>query len=406
MFGLSKKSHKPTTFFALALCVHIVAFCLTAVGMFTPHWAEIREETGTLTEDFVYDRGLVVSCVGAEACKANENVAKNSELFVAAYVLGIMSTISAFFILQTLALAIIIKSCREFNLAGVVAGLSFAQGAFLALVLILFELSIGHDTTEGYIHRKASFGYSRGLILCAAVLYMCASLLVIVEHVRRRRRKSEVQESYLTSSTRIGYKQGHRPSPPPRPAFSSYRGRRSVMVAPMVTSMPPGSSERKTSYNSETVATKVGGSPVGGAGMYPCETPGCQACAFVGQSDVFLGPGGVPFKIRERLDCRDRGVVYAVTCMRDNQVFIGHSEEKLETTFSIHMANVRAMNLSDPVAYHFTRPDHKIQDLRVTALGHLAGEFGSRDRLEKVLQYDMDKPHNSYSGMDNNFTFL
>ncbi|GFS25883.1 hypothetical protein ElyMa_005195000 [Elysia marginata] len=58
MFALRKESHKPTTFFALTACIHMIAFCMAAVGMFTPNWAQVTEQTGLETEDFVYDMGL------------------------------------------------------------------------------------------------------------------------------------------------------------------------------------------------------------------------------------------------------------------------------------------------------------------------------------------------------------
>ncbi|GFS25877.1 hypothetical protein ElyMa_005194800 [Elysia marginata] len=258
-------------------------------------------------------------------------------------------------------------------------------------------MSLGEDATEGHYFRHATFGYSRGLVMCAIVLNLAAAMCIIVEHVRRRRRKLGTPDSGSTPVTSISYNKQSRPLPPPRPAFSSYRARRSIMVAPTVTAMPPDF--RKASR--PTLGTLIED-----VGMRPCEVPGCQTCGYVIQSNVFLGPEGEPFGIRERLDCQEKGVVYAIICMRDDHVFIGHSEDRLESTFAMHMANIKAMNLSDPVAHHFTQPDHKIRDIRVTALSLIDTDLETRERLEKSLHYDMDRPHNSYFGVDNNFTFL
>ncbi|KAK3749097.1 hypothetical protein RRG08_034069 [Elysia crispata] len=374
MFALRKESHKPTTFFALAVCIHLIAFCLTAVGMFTPNWSEITEQTGLQSEDYVYDLGLVVSCLtDSDSCRANEHVSRKSESFYSAFVLGIAATITGFLALQFLCASVLIRSCREKNLAPVVAALSIGQAALLSLVLILFELSLGQDTTEGYYFRKSTFGYSRGLVMCAAVLYLVAALCIIVEHVRRRRRSAGTPDSLSTPVTTISYnRQKNQPSPPPRPAFSSYRARRSIMVAPVMTAMP---------YRKGTRPTL--GSVIEDVGMRPCEVPGCQTCGYVIQSNVFLGPEGVPFGIRERLDCQEKGVVYAVICMRDDHVFIGHSQDRLESTFAMHIANIKAMNLSDPVAHHFTRPDHKIRDIRV-GLVFILKDMGHKNRDIRV----------------------
>ncbi|CAG5120364.1 unnamed protein product, partial [Candidula unifasciata] len=142
-----------------------------------------------------------------------------------------------------------------------------------------------------------------------------------------------------------------------------------------------------------------------GNGMRPCKLPGCELCSFVTGSPTFWGPAGV-FNINDRLTCQDSKVVYAIICVKDDKVFIGHSQRKLADTFREHLANIKTRQVNDPVAFHFSREGHSVLDLRVSALARINCDVGTRARLEKALSYDMDRPHNSYYGINNDFEFL
>ncbi|KAH9518609.1 hypothetical protein Btru_005771 [Bulinus truncatus] len=126
MFGVSKKSTKPTTYYALTFCIHVVAFVMMAIGMFTPYWSEITEDLITSNSvSVIYNKGLIVSCFSStNDCRANANLTGSSKVFFAAFVIGIISIIFGFFILQLFCAGIFIRSCRESNLGVPIAVLS------------------------------------------------------------------------------------------------------------------------------------------------------------------------------------------------------------------------------------------------------------------------------------------
>ncbi|XP_059141849.1 uncharacterized protein LOC131929585 [Physella acuta] len=389
MFGLSKKSNKPTTFYALAFCIHVVAFILMAIGMFTPYWTEITEQVGTSTTNSKYDRGLILSCSPSKSCEANINFTSASKVFFTSFVLGIISIVIGFFTLQLFCAGLFIRSCRESNLGVPVAVMSIFEGAMLILVLVFFEISIGLDTNSGNIHRDDTFGFSRGLIIGSIVLYWVSSFFIIGEYFRRfTNDRAPVQEVKPARG------------PPPRSHREDYdRGRRNKKpLGPAVVSAaaPPPYTKANPVYDPNDGQRR---------GMNACNKPGCQMCNYVAESPTFWGPAGV-FNITETLDCQHVNVVYAIICMKDEKVFIGHSRLKLEDAFRVHLANVRANNNSDPVAFHFTRPGHNIQDIRISALASINCDKDTRARLEKALSYNMDQPHNSYYGINEDFEFL
>ncbi|CAL1538157.1 unnamed protein product [Lymnaea stagnalis] len=400
MFGLSKKSHKPTTFYALAFCIHVVAFVLMAIGMFTPYWSEITEQVGTSTTNLKYDKGLIMSCSQAKSCEANIYYTSASKVFFASFVIGIIAIIIGFFTLQLFCAGLFIRSCRETNLGIPVAVMSIFEGALLIVTLIFFEISIGQDTTAGNIHRDDTFGFSRGLIIGSVVLYWVSSFFIIGEYFRRL--NTEAVPKPIPSRTTRG------PPPPQRPRNDYEREKR--LRDPVVTQAAP--SPRKApvvaaaapppySKNNPTYVADEGYQ----RGMNACSRPGCQMCNYVAESPTFWGPAGV-FNINETLTCQDNHVVYAIICMRDDKVFIGHSTLKLEDTLRVHLANIRSNNNSDAVAYHFSRPGHNTQDIRISALASLNCDNETRARLEKSLSYNMDQPHSSYYGINEDFEFL
>ncbi|RUS69424.1 hypothetical protein EGW08_022815 [Elysia chlorotica] len=297
MFALRKESHRPTTFFALTVCIHVIAFCMTAVGIFTPQWTEITEQTGLETEDIVYEMGLVVSCaVDSGACRANENMSKKSAVPVHVPI--------------TLTLPRVPGHARDQR------ELQQTEGPTLPSTqtcLLLIQSST--------FYQRGSRGY------CDA---------------------PKLQEGYKTHSRFHNRRRRH----------ETVRGARlsNLWLRHPIKCLP--------------------------------------------------GSGGRAFRHQREDGLSGEGVVYAVICMRDDHTFIGHSTDRLESTFAMHIANVKAMNLSDPVAHHFTHADHKIRDIRVTALAKIDTDLETRERLEKSLHYDMDRPHNSYFGIDSNFTFL
>ncbi|KAK0040876.1 hypothetical protein Bpfe_029686 [Biomphalaria pfeifferi] len=392
MLSLTKKSEKPTTFYALSFCIHVVAFVLMAIGMFTPYWSEVTEDLiNSNSVSLKHFKGLILSCSSNNNCRANINFSDGSRVFFTAFVLGILAIIFGFFVLQLFCAGVFIRSCREANLGVPVALLSISEGVLLVLTLVFFEISVGKDTISGYIHRDDTFGFSRGLVIGSVVLYWISAFFIIGEYFRRKvttpkRNPEKPQRRIPQRSYRNDYDRGR--TRPQAPVV--------VPVAP-----PPYTKKSSTVYNTASDPLNDGNQ----RGMNACNRPGCQMCNYVAESSTFWGPAGV-FNINERLSCTTNNVVYAIICMKDEKVFIGHSVLKLEDTFRVHLANVRANNLSDSVAEHFAQLGHSIQDMRISALATINCDEEIRARLEKALSYKMDQPHNSYYGINEDFQFL
>uniref|UniRef100_A0A0B7A6A4 MARVEL domain-containing protein n=1 Tax=Arion vulgaris TaxID=1028688 RepID=A0A0B7A6A4_9EUPU len=223
MLGVSKKSHEPTTYYALAFCTHVVAFVILVIGTFTPNWSQVTEQGKSLIP-IVYDKGLIVWCTVNQSCYGITDFSQLSEIFFADFVLGIVAVVFGFFALQMFCAGLFIRSCKETNLGIPIAVVSICEGALLMLVLVLFEISVSLDTLSGEnIHRKDTFGFSRGLIVGAIVLYFIASFFSIGEYMRRFGGPSHPQKAYEETkqksrhrrSNRDDHKErGRRPPPP------------------------------------------------------------------------------------------------------------------------------------------------------------------------------------------------
>uniref|UniRef100_A0A8C5PUI2 Reverse transcriptase domain-containing protein n=1 Tax=Leptobrachium leishanense TaxID=445787 RepID=A0A8C5PUI2_9ANUR len=117
---------------------------------------------------------------------------------------------------------------------------------------------------------------------------------------------------------------------------------------------------------------------------------GCTTCNFVNPCKSFQHPHtGRTFKIRFRLTCTTRFVVYVLTCPC-GLAYVGKTTTDLRTRMANHRSSIRAALSGgvspQPVARHFKEFGHALSTLRVRLIDHVPELPRGGDRASELLR--------------------
>ena len=118
-------------------------------------------------------------------------------------------------------------------------------------------------------------------------------------------------------------------------------------------------------------------------GTKPCRRPNCVTCPFTWETDEVQGPE-TSFTIKTGFTCITENVVYAIRCKRCRMVYVGETYRILGDRFAEHRRSVRGGG-DCPVGQHFSRPDHREQDMQVTVLVQTYSGEKARQFLEQRI---------------------
>ena len=102
-------------------------------------------------------------------------------------------------------------------------------------------------------------------------------------------------------------------------------------------------------------------------GTFPCNRPRCKTCERVVSCSTVHGPNG-SFIIHHSYTCTSSNLVYCIICSRCGDLYIGETKRKLAERLREHLQDIRKNNRTSPVAQHFSRQGHSIEDVSVCVL--------------------------------------
>ena len=145
---------------------------------------------------------------------------------------------------------------------------------------------------------------------------------------------------------------------------------------------------RSTNLRDSLVRSKFGKPSNSVIGTFPCGHGNCKCCFYTSNEEHIIGPKGY-FAVTRRFKCNDRNVVYAITCEKCGQVYIGQTGRNLSTRFSEHRRSVEQYHTNPihkdkPVGLHFSEENHDVTDMRISAMYHVPDNDGM---LLKEMHY-------------------
>ena len=102
-------------------------------------------------------------------------------------------------------------------------------------------------------------------------------------------------------------------------------------------------------------------------GTFSCGHNRCVTCNHILNTDNISGPTG-SFRINKTFTCTSEGVVYAITCLKCGELYIGETGRMLKTRFREHLSYIRTKKADNELSLHFNGPGHSIDDVAVSGL--------------------------------------
>ena len=102
-------------------------------------------------------------------------------------------------------------------------------------------------------------------------------------------------------------------------------------------------------------------------GTFSCGHNRCVTCNHILNTDNISGPTG-SFRINKTFTCTSKGVVYAITCLKCGELYIGETGRMLKTRFREHLSYIRTKKADNELSLHFNGPGHSIDDVAVSGL--------------------------------------
>lgn len=120
-------------------------------------------------------------------------------------------------------------------------------------------------------------------------------------------------------------------------------------------------------------------------GTARCGARDCGTCRFTMLTREIHGPRG-SYQILDQFTCATKCVIYAITCVRCELVYVGHTARTLRARFGEHMQLVKSVMEKDKteLTKHF-KTIHSKMDMRVTVLQTAPHDKNQRERLEKDI---------------------
>ena len=113
----------------------------------------------------------------------------------------------------------------------------------------------------------------------------------------------------------------------------------------------------------------------------------CRTYHFISSDTSVRGPQ-YSFVIKKAFSCQTSGLVYCISCRRCPAVYIGETGRTLRQRFGEHLRSIEKNLPGFPVAEHFNRAGHSIDDALVRGM-ILSVDNAQRKRLEMRLRFNL-----------------
>ena len=171
----------------------------------------------------------------------------------------------------------------------------------------------------------------------------------------------------------------------PSPLISYRRARnlRDILVTARVNRTPkvqhPESTRNITNYVTKTTNLKT---PT----IRHCRYARCKTCKSIeiGAKEFTSNITNKQFKLRDSMDCNSANVVYLITCTRCMMQYCGECSTPLKIRMANHRYSIRK-GLDLPVAKHFNRPKHTLNDMKVMPIEKIKNDDKNKRKQREAF---------------------
>ena len=140
-------------------------------------------------------------------------------------------------------------------------------------------------------------------------------------------------------------------------------------------------------------------------GTFPCKSLKCYLCPNINTHDpTITGPNRVPIKISENFSCKSSNVIYAISCnLCPKAIYIGKTSNSIRQRMNEHRSDIKH-NRNKPVAEHFNKPDHTLQNLRLAVIKKVKGKTKQQREVEEqkiIFKFDFVN-----HGLNRDYSFM
>lgn len=101
-----------------------------------------------------------------------------------------------------------------------------------------------------------------------------------------------------------------------------------------------------------------------------CGYPNCTTCPHLLETSSITTNKKKTVYLRENLNCRTEGVIYAIRCTNCNILYVGQSSRSLHKRLTQHRSDINT-NKETQIATHFTKVCPDINYLKIIPLEHV-----------------------------------
>ena len=107
-------------------------------------------------------------------------------------------------------------------------------------------------------------------------------------------------------------------------------------------------------------------------GNRPCNSKGGKTCRHIKTIDTFRSTvNKTSYKVHTSANCKTKGVVYLIQCKKCHQQYVGSTKNALQIRLNGHRYDIGNMKIQKPVAKHFNRRGHSMEDLTIMVIEKL-----------------------------------
>ena len=109
-------------------------------------------------------------------------------------------------------------------------------------------------------------------------------------------------------------------------------------------------------------------------GTFPCKFPKCHICPNINTNSAITGSNGVFIKISGNFSCNSSNTIYAISChLCPKAIYIGKTSKSIRQRMNGHRKEIKH-NRNKPVAEHFNKFDHTLENLRLAVIKKVKGK--------------------------------
>ena len=109
-------------------------------------------------------------------------------------------------------------------------------------------------------------------------------------------------------------------------------------------------------------------------GTFPCKSSKCHLCLNINTNPIITGPNRVLIKISGNFNCNSSNIIYEISCnLCPKAIYIEETSHSIRQPMNGHRNDIKH-NRNKPVAKHFNKPYHTLDNLKLTVIKEVKGK--------------------------------